>query len=197
MTTTKKSRGRPSGFDKEKALETAQQLFHARGFDAVGVAELSDAMGVQPPSLYAAFGNKASLFAKAVERYSATDGGFMEEALRGAPTVAKGLERLLVSAAEQYSAEDETLGCLVMENTRCTSDTNAKKLCLSKYAATQDWIRSYLDKANPNAADAISRQVMVALAGLSAAARTGSGREDLIGFAKTVSVAMNDALVLD
>ncbi len=57
MTTTKQGRtpGRPRQFDAEQAIETAQRLFHARGYDAVSVADLTQAFGINPPSFYAAF----------------------------------------------------------------------------------------------------------------------------------------------
>ena len=60
VTTTKQGRtpGRPRQFDAEQAIETAQRLFHARGYDAVSVADLTQAFGINPPSFYAAFGNR-------------------------------------------------------------------------------------------------------------------------------------------
>ncbi len=61
--TTKHSRtpGRPRQFDPEQAIETAQHLFHSRGYDAVSVADLTKAFGINPPSFYAAFGSKLGL----------------------------------------------------------------------------------------------------------------------------------------
>ena len=63
MVTTNRSRtrGRPRKFDPEAAVATAQQLFHERGYDAVSVADVTDALGINPPSFYAAFGSKAGL----------------------------------------------------------------------------------------------------------------------------------------
>lgn len=62
--TTKHSRtpGRPRQFDPEQAIETAQHLFHSRGYDAVSVADLTKAFGINPPSFYAAFGSKLGLY---------------------------------------------------------------------------------------------------------------------------------------
>src|SRR5690606_38817303 len=65
-------RGRPRRFDPEQAVAIAQQLFHARGYDAVSIAELTEALGINPPSFYAAFGNKASLYARVLDRYAGT-----------------------------------------------------------------------------------------------------------------------------
>jgi TetR/AcrR family transcriptional repressor for divergent bdcA len=57
-------RGRPRGFDIEAALDTGQRLFHARGYNAVGLAALTDALAIKPTSFYRTFGNKAGYFAR-------------------------------------------------------------------------------------------------------------------------------------
>src|SRR5690242_7796928 len=69
-----KPRGRPRTFDMGAAVDKAMGLFHGRGYDGVGVAELGAALGVSPPSLYAAFGSKMGLFRQAVARYIAGPG---------------------------------------------------------------------------------------------------------------------------
>ncbi len=63
-----KGRERRRAFDLEKALARAQPLFHIHGYDGVGVATLSEALGIQPPSFYAAFRGKAALFARSVPK---------------------------------------------------------------------------------------------------------------------------------
>lgn len=62
--------GRPRGFDREKAVETAMVLFRRHGYEGVSLAMLTDAMGIAPPSLYAAFGNKAGLYSEALDLYA-------------------------------------------------------------------------------------------------------------------------------
>ncbi len=66
MVTKKQSRvpGRPRRFAPEQAISAAKVLFHQKGFDAVSVAEVTDYLGINPPSLYAAFGSKAGLFSR-------------------------------------------------------------------------------------------------------------------------------------
>ncbi|EDU6248483.1 TetR/AcrR family transcriptional regulator, partial [Salmonella enterica subsp. enterica] len=73
--TTKHSRtpGRPRQFDPEQAIEAAQHLFHSRGYDAVSVADLTKAFGINPPSFYAAFGSKLGLYTRVLKRYRMTD----------------------------------------------------------------------------------------------------------------------------
>ena len=65
-----KPRGRPRRFDPVEALAIAQQLFHAKGYDAVSVADLTKALGINPPSFYAAFGSKAALYSRILDRYA-------------------------------------------------------------------------------------------------------------------------------
>ncbi|WP_201161175.1 TetR/AcrR family transcriptional regulator, partial [Klebsiella grimontii] len=84
MTTTKPGRtpGRPRQFDAEQAIETAQRLFHARGYDAVSVADLTQAFGINPPSVYAAFGSKLGLYTRVLQRYSQIGAIPMDAVLR-------------------------------------------------------------------------------------------------------------------
>ena len=93
-----KGRGRPRAFDKEAALDIAQKLFHEHGYDGVGVAALAQAMGINPPSLYAAFGDKASLFEQVLARYAASALPIEDLLTTGAPP-AQALTQLLREAA--------------------------------------------------------------------------------------------------
>src|ERR1700712_982668 len=65
-----KTRGRPLSFDRETALENAMHVFWERGYEAASIADLTAAMGITPPSLYTAFGDKERLFLEAIERYA-------------------------------------------------------------------------------------------------------------------------------
>ena len=65
----KSALGRPRAFDAEKALDRAMQVFWRKGYLGTSLSDLTDAMGINRPSLYAAFGNKKSLFRKALDRY--------------------------------------------------------------------------------------------------------------------------------
>jgi AcrR family transcriptional regulator len=74
--------GRPIGFDKDAALEAAMLLFWERGFEGASMAELTQAMGLSPSSIYAAFGDKQALFSLAVRRYLNTRAQYATEALQ-------------------------------------------------------------------------------------------------------------------
>lgn len=69
---TARPRGRPLSFDQDQALDAAVQVFWAKGYEGASVADLTSAMGINPPSLYAKFGNKHGLFLQAIDRYVAT-----------------------------------------------------------------------------------------------------------------------------
>ena len=63
--------GRPREFDVEQALDQALEVFWRNGYEGASISELTQAMGISPPSLYAAFGNKEGLFRKTLDRYIA------------------------------------------------------------------------------------------------------------------------------
>lgn len=117
MTTTKQGRtpGRPRQFNAEQAIETAQRLFHARGYDAVSVADLTQAFGINPPSFYAAFGSKLGLYTRVLQRYSQTGAIPIETLLQDDQPVAASLIAVLQEAARRYVADPAAAGCLVLE----------------------------------------------------------------------------------
>ena len=76
-----KARGRPLSFDRDAALDKAMHVFWEHGYEAASISELTSAMGITPPSLYTAFGDKEHLFLEAIERYATGPGGFGQRAL--------------------------------------------------------------------------------------------------------------------
>src|SRR5438876_10012648 len=105
--------GRPREFDLDQALDAALKVFWRKGYEGASLPALTRAMGINRPSLYAAFGNKESLFRKAVERYNAGPGAFFREALK-APTARGVVERLLRGAAEKQANPRAPHGCLIV-----------------------------------------------------------------------------------
>ncbi|MEV6615457.1 TetR/AcrR family transcriptional regulator [Streptomyces sp. NPDC051051] len=112
MTTTK--RGRPRSFDRETALVRATLLFWQHGYEGTSVSDLTAAMGISPPSLYAAFGDKRTLFTEVVDRYGSTFGAFMENALARESDARAGFARMLDEAAVSYTDPEHPAGCLVI-----------------------------------------------------------------------------------
>jgi len=86
--------GRPRTFDEDVALDRAMEVFWEKGYEGSSLPELTAAMGMNRPSLYAVFGNKEALFRRALERYQATRMDYCESAL-DAPTAREVVERLL------------------------------------------------------------------------------------------------------
>jgi len=124
VTATK--RGRPRGFDRDAALAQATRLFWEQGYEATSVGELTRVMGIRPPSLYAAFGDKRELFEEVVRSYGATFGAFTARALEEEPTARRGFTRLLHETAEAYADPAHPAGCLIITAAANCSDEQVR-----------------------------------------------------------------------
>ena len=90
------------------------RLFWSRGYEATSLSELVAAMGITPPSLYSAFGDKKRLFLEAVDRYQAGPGCFAYEALTEEPTAECAIRRLINEAVNAFTQPNEPRGCMVI-----------------------------------------------------------------------------------
>ncbi|MBD5642251.1 MAG: TetR/AcrR family transcriptional regulator [Desulfovibrio sp.] len=108
-----KHRGRPREFDRQQALERALKIFWEKGFEPASVAELCCAMEINPPSLYAAFGNKSALFLEAARQYERTYWAAPNKALMEEADVYKAIREYFDSAARILLSPDAPCGCLV------------------------------------------------------------------------------------
>ncbi|MEU8800530.1 TetR/AcrR family transcriptional regulator [Spirillospora sp. NPDC048819] len=109
------ARGRPRTFDRDTALAQATRLFWERGYEATSVGELTEAMNIRPGSLYAAFGDKKSLFKEVVEVYGRSPvGAFIGKALAEEPTTHAAFTRILREAAAAYPDPSHPAGCLII-----------------------------------------------------------------------------------
>jgi AcrR family transcriptional regulator len=109
-----KPRGRPPAFCHEQALEKALHVFWQRGYEGASMAELTEALGMNKPSIYAAFGNKEELFKKALARYQQGAVAYIQEALQ-APTARQAVETLLRKSAELLTNPANPRGCMVVQ----------------------------------------------------------------------------------
>lgn len=188
-----RTRGRPRRFDPDEAVATAQQLFHAKGYDAVSVADLTKALGINPPSFYAAFGSKAGLYARILDRYAETGAIPLEQILRADRPLAVSLAQVLEAAARSYAANPAATGCLVLEGTRC-NDTEAREAASVFHVAAQDVIRRCIAERYPQEADRLADFVSTTMAGLSASARHGQGLDRLLATARLAGMAIAQTL---
>lgn len=111
---TAKKRGRPRGFDREAALAQATRLFWEHGYEGTSIADLTRTLGISPPSLYAAFGDKRTLFTEVVDRYGETYGAFIGRSLEEESDARAGFARMLREAAATYADPHHPSGCLVV-----------------------------------------------------------------------------------
>jgi len=112
---TSAKRGRPRAFDRAAALTAATWLFWERGYAATSIGELTEAMGIRPGSLYAAFGDKETLFREVVHSYGRSPAGsFMGVALQEEPTAYGAFARILREAAAIYPDPSHPAGCLTI-----------------------------------------------------------------------------------
>ncbi len=103
--------GRPRTFCAEQALDHAMKVFWEKGYEGSSLPDLTAAMGMNRPSLYAVFGNKQELFHKALERYGATRMGFFDRAL-ALPTARAVVERVLIDYIAVQTEAGSPRGCL-------------------------------------------------------------------------------------
>lgn len=186
-------RGRPRRFDPSQGVTTAQHLFHTRGYDAVGVAEITSALGINPPSFYAAFGSKAGLYAMVLARYSETKAVPFNELLRPDRPVAECLTAVLEEAARRYTADPPAAGCLVLEGIGC-DDPEARGAACAYHKAAEDMIRNYIAAHHPDVAGRLADFVSATMAGLSAQARNGVELDRLLATARLAGRALTHEL---
>lgn len=132
-----RQRGRPREFSVDEALTAALRVFWERGYEGASISDLTEAMGITRPSLYAAFGNKEELFKKALDLYERDKLAYIQEAL-DAPTARGVAERLLQGAIDLQMGGDPK-GCLgVIASTACGVEAECIRQEVIKRRASAD-----------------------------------------------------------
>ena len=108
------ARGRPRNFDRDVALQSAMELFWAKGFEGTQLTDLTEAMGINPPSFYAAFGSKEMVFREAMELYERQTGAGRLKALGDDLDTRRSIRALLDHAIDVALAAPNSGGCMVM-----------------------------------------------------------------------------------
>lgn len=109
-----RARGRPLSFDKEQVLDAAVQVFWKNGYEGASLSELTQAMGITPPSLYAKFGNKHELFLQAIDRYVATITSAQIVPLTEMSDIKQGISEYFGEIIRCISSQDWPSGCMVV-----------------------------------------------------------------------------------
>lgn len=181
------SMGRPRAFDVDTALEKALDVFWRKGYDGTSLSDLTEAMGINKPSLYAAFGNKEQLFLKAIELYESRPCAFFLPALEK-PTAYQVAEHMLYGAAMNMADQAHPQGCVVVQGALSCSEAAAtvKEALLNRRVEGEQKLRARFEQAKldgdlPATADAetLARYLGTVLQGMAIQANNGATSEQL------------------
>ncbi len=181
------ARGRPRSFDTEKALDRALRVFWRKGYEGTTLADLTRAMRIGRPSLYAAFGDKQTLFQRVLERYAEGPASYAKEAL-AAPTARSAAQTLFEGAAELLTEPRRPRGCLLVQGALACGDTTepVRRQLAAKRLAMEVAIRDRFERAQaeddlPATVDAaaLAGYVVTVLRGMAVQAAGGTTREQL------------------
>jgi AcrR family transcriptional regulator len=186
-------RGRPRSFDIDNALARALQVFWHKGYEGATLSDLTQIMGINRPSLYAAFGNKEALFRKALDRYADGPAAYVREALQE-PTAFAVVERLLLGAVNLLTDPKTPPGCLMVQGALSCGEAAdpIRQELAARRAAGEATLRQRLTRAmrdgdlpaDANCAD-LARFVCVVLHGMAVQAAGGASRSQLRRVAET------------
>ena len=184
---TARALGRPRAFDTGKALDAAMKVFWCKGYEGASLSDLTKAMGINRPSLYAAFGDKESLFRKVLDRYDKGPAAYVQEALNQ-PTARAAVERLMEGAAALGTASSNPRGCLLVQSALACGDgaEAIRNDLILRRDAGEKAVRLRLKRAQAEgdlAPDAnpsdLARYVVTVVQGIAVQAASGAAREEL------------------
>src|SRR5262245_59796788 len=192
-------RGRPRNFDKAEALNTALKMFWQHGYEGNSMAMLTETIGVNVASLYAAFGNQERLFVQCVERYGALNGELYHESLKK-KTARDVAQSILEGEVELVTRRGTPDGCLMIQGALATSPDGEKirKMMGQMRAMAEKWMadrfRQAIDEGDlPSDVDptALACYLMTINSGLAVQAKSGVGKRQLL---KVVDIACSAGL---
>ncbi|HDR9803617.1 MULTISPECIES: TetR/AcrR family transcriptional regulator [Burkholderia cepacia complex] len=191
-------RGRPRSFDKEAALDRAMEVFWRLGYEGASMTDLTAAMGIASPSLYAAFGSKEALFRQALEHYRATEGQEIWGGVERAASAYDAVQSYLMDTARVFTRRSKPAGCLIVLSALHPAERSdmVRQTLIGMREGTVDALRERLAQgvatgeisAHANL-DAIARYYVTVQQGMSIQARDGASRRDLEAIAQAALAA--------
>jgi AcrR family transcriptional regulator len=196
-TTKSRKPGRPLGFDRDAALHKAMLQFWRHGYEATSVNDLTKTMGITPPSLYTAFGDKKQLFLESIQRYL---GGPVtsESIIDEAPSAREAAMGLLKASAIGFTGETTPAGCLLASSAISCSPAAADvqralaeiRLDIESRLCNKIKGDSAMRKFKPKPdADALAGHIIAVIQGMSTLARDGANRKKLLAVADAAMLA--------
>ncbi|MEI5665270.1 TetR/AcrR family transcriptional regulator [Bosea sp. CCNWLW174] len=190
-------RGRPRAFDRAEALQKAMLLFWEKGFQGAAMSELTAAMGINAPSLYACFGSKEGLYREAMALYESGDGAELAAAIAAAPTVRDAIEIYLMRSAALFSRPGKPAGCMIVLSVVHAAGTSEEAGRALRDARTEMQgvlearLRGALASGELSAGDpaAIAAFYCTVQQGMSIRARDGASRAELEAVAQGAMAA--------
>lgn len=193
--------GRPREFDYDRALEQAMYVFWKKGYEGTSLPDLTAAMGINRPSLYACFGNKEELYCKALKRYSEKSRAIVEEQL-SAPKIHDAIENFLVGAASSLSCPSSPHGCLSVQGALVCGEEaeTAKKQSAERREELVKILKERIDRAVaekdlPVKTDSkdLARFFVTILQGMSVQSAGGTSEKELKAIARRALQALPQA----
>ncbi|MBX3438521.1 MAG: TetR/AcrR family transcriptional regulator [Planctomycetaceae bacterium] len=192
--------GRPRKFDPDRALDRALKVFWRKGFDGTSLSDLTEAMGINRPSLYATFGDKEALFRRAMNRYVEVHACHVRAAL-DEPTVRKVVEKLWDGSIALSQNPRNPRGCFLVQGAlACGDAAQPLQQAMSRQRARGEAaLRTRFETAiaegelppHVNAAD-LARYVSTVSYGLAVQAAGGATTADLTATAAIALQALPD-----
>jgi len=179
--------GRPREFDMHAALDQAMQVFWRKGYQGASMADLTAAMGINSPSVYAAFGNKHGLFKAVLDHYDKTRAGFLRDVL-AAPTAKDAASRFLMGVAERATNPRHPPGSLLVQSGLTCGDAAAnipeevaRHRAGAELALRERFECSTAAQELPKGAEppALARYLIAVANGMYVQASSGASREEL------------------
>lgn len=182
-----RSRGRPRSFDERQALEKATLVFRSKGYDGVTIDDLVTGMGVGRPSLYSIFGDKRTIFLRALRAYAEEKGALAAKALFSPPGLRDSLTGFLRHVVEVATEEESAPGCLMVCVAPLVNDAEVRQFAQDVAAAAAAQVeRRFRDAINAGElpsdfpASVRASQVMDLGRGLTMRAQMGTPRKILL-----------------